>query len=301
MGDGQAPSGTCVVSYADNGGWRAGFLLDGHVLDSAHVPVLGGRGELGMRALLALGPAALAEACEQAGGLLADDGAASRPVTEVKLGPAIPDPAKILCVGLNYRAHAAESNVDVPTVPTVFAKFQNCLVGSGAGVVMPNCSDQIDYEGELAAVIGKRCKEVSEADALDYVAGYAAFNDVTARDMQHQVSQWTVGKSLDTFAPMGPGIVPAAAVGDPQALQLTTRVNGRVVQSETTAMMVFSVAQLIAFLSSAMTLEPGDVIATGTPSGVGQSMTPPVYLKAGDEVEVEIDRVGLLRNPVVAA
>jgi 2-keto-4-pentenoate hydratase/2-oxohepta-3-ene-1,7-dioic acid hydratase in catechol pathway len=299
MAEGHAPTGASVVSYADGDGWRAGFALDGRMLDSTVVPTLHEQGPLSVRELLSFGPETLADACGEATDLLAGD-AAARPFAEVTLGPAITDPAKILCVGLNYRAHAAESNVDVPTVPTVFAKFQNCLIGPSEPIVMPHVSTQIDYEGELAAIIGKRCKEVSEADALEYVAGYAAFNDVTARDLQHQVSQWTVGKSIDTFGPIGPGIVPADLVGDPQDLQLITRVNGQVMQSESTALMVFSVAELISFLSHAMTLEPGDVIATGTPSGVGVSMQPPLFLKPGDEVEVEIERVGVLRNPVVA-
>jgi 2-keto-4-pentenoate hydratase/2-oxohepta-3-ene-1,7-dioic acid hydratase in catechol pathway len=300
MAEANIGGGTSVVSYAEGGGWRAGFLLEGRLIDAAGVPILAGHDAATVRSLVALGPAALAEACEQAADLLGRDGASSRAVEDVTLGPAIPDPAKILCAGLNYKAHAAESNAELPSVPNVFAKFQNCLVGHGAPVVLPKASDKVDWEGELAAVIGTRCKGVAEADALGYVAGYAVFNDVSARDLQLQVSQWTVGKSPDTFGPIGPGIVPAAAVGDPQALQLTTRVNGQVMQSESTAMMVFSVAELVAFLSSVMTLEPGDVIATGTPSGVGQSMNPPVFLKAGDEVEVEIDRVGLLRNPIVA-
>jgi acylpyruvate hydrolase len=300
MAEPNTGTGTSVVSFAREGGWRAGFLLDGRLIDAADVPLVPGRDAVTVRSLVELGPAALAEACEQAADLLGRGGAASRTVQDVTLGPAIPDPAKILCAGLNYKAHAAESNAELPVVPNVFAKFQNCLVGHGAPVVLPKVSDKVDWEGELAAVIGTRCKAVGEADALDYVAGYVVFNDVSARDLQLQVSQWTVGKSPDTFGPIGPGIVPAAAVGDPQSLQLTTRVNGQVMQSESTAMMVFSVAQLIAFLSSVMTLEPGDVIATGTPSGVGQSMNPPVFLKAGDEVEVEIERVGLLRNPIVA-
>ena len=160
-------------------------------------------------------------------------------------------------------------------------------------------SSQIDYEGELAIIMGTRCKEVSEQEALQYVAGYTIMNDVSARDLQMQTSQYIAGKALDTFAPMGPGMVLASDIANPQSLLLTTRVNGQVVQRASTASMIFSVAAIISFLSSLLTLEPGDIIATGTPSGVGFKRTPPLFLCDGDVVEVEIDGIGQLRNPVV--
>jgi acylpyruvate hydrolase len=217
----------------------------------------------------------------------------------VIFGPPIPDPDKILCIGLNYREHARESGLEVPSVPVVFAKFRNSLIGPGAAIELPGVSQQVDYEGELAVVIGGRCKNISASDALSVVGGYCAFNDVSARDLQLQVSQWTVGKAIDTFAPMGPGLVSAHLVPDPQQLELITRLNGRVVQQSSTADMIFSVAEIIAYLSRSMTLEPGDIIATGTPSGVGFKRDPALFLKAGDVVDVEISSIGLLSNPVI--
>lgn len=219
--------------------------------------------------------------------------------SDLIFGPPIPNPDKILCIGLNYREHARESGLEVPPVPVVFAKFRNSLIGPGEAIELPAISQQVDYEGELAVVIGRRCHNVRVNDALSVVAGYSAFNDVSARDLQLQVSQWTIGKAIDTFAPMGPGMVPAHLVPDPQKLELTTRVNGQVVQQSSTADMIFGVAEIIAFLSKSMTLEPGDIIATGTPSGVGFKRTPALFLKPGDLVEVEISSIGVLSNPVV--
>ena len=219
---------------------------------------------------------------------------------EVELGPPIPDPEKIVCLGLNYPEHAAEAELDIPPVPTFFAKFRNSLVGPTSPVILTAADHFIDYEGELAVVIGKRCKHVAEQEALAYVAGYTVCNDVSARDLQMQTSQWTAGKAIDTFAPMGPGIVLAADIPDPQALTLTTRVNGEMVQRESTSQMIFSVAATIVFLSSFMTLEPGDLIATGTPSGIGARRQPPLFLHPGDIVEVEIERIGMIRNQMVA-
>jgi 2-keto-4-pentenoate hydratase/2-oxohepta-3-ene-1,7-dioic acid hydratase in catechol pathway len=220
------------------------------------------------------------------------------PLEQIELGPPIPNPDKILCLGINYREHAAEAQQEIPAVPIVFAKFRNCLIGSSSRILLPYVSTHIDYEGELAVVIGQRCRNVTEQEALSYVAGYSIINDVTARDIQMQTSQWTAGKALDTFAPMGPGIVATSQIPDPQTLTLITRVNGQEVQHDSTANMIFSVARAIAFLSSLMTLEPGDILATGTPSGVGFKRTPPLFLQDGDVVEVEIERIGSLRNLV---
>jgi acylpyruvate hydrolase len=216
-------------------------------------------------------------------------------------GPPVPDPDKILCIGLNYREHARESGLEVPVVPVVFAKFRNSLIGPGEAIKLPAISRQIDYEGELAVVIGRRCQHVNASEALSVVAGYSVLNDVSARDLQLQVSQWTIGKAMDTFAPMGPGIVPAHLVPDPQELELMTRLNGQVVQQSSTADMVFGVAEIISFLSRSMTLEPGDIIATGTPAGVGFKREPALFLKAGDVIEVEISGIDLLSNPVVGS
>lgn len=217
----------------------------------------------------------------------------------VTLRPPIADPEKILCLGLNYAEHAAEAELEVAAAPPVFAKFANSLIGASGEIVMPAVSDKIDYEGELAVVIGRRCKDVCPDEALNFIAGYSVFNDVSARDLQTATSQWTAGKALDTFAPMGPGIAPRISIADPQALELTTRVNGEIVQQANTALMIFSIKTTVAFLSSLMTLNTGDIIATGTPGGVGFSREPPSFLRAGDVVEVTIDQVGSLRNAVV--
>ncbi len=220
---------------------------------------------------------------------------------DVRLGPPVPDPSKILCLGLNYAAHIAESGLERPTFPEFFAKFPNALVGPDDDVLMPAVSADIDYEGELALVIGSRAKEVAVDDALDYVAGYMVLNDVSARDLQMRGSQWLPGKVLDTFAPCGPLLVTPDELGDPQDLSLRTTVNGRTVQDSRTSAMVFSIAEGISYLSSLMTLEPGDIISTGTPSGVAFGMETPVWLKAGDVVEVEIETLGKLSNRFVAA
>jgi acylpyruvate hydrolase len=217
----------------------------------------------------------------------------------VTLLPVIPDPQKIICIGVNYADHAAETGQAPPPYPTVFAKFANTLAASGDPIVLPSASTMPDYEGELAVVIGRPGRQISEQDALDYVAGYTAFNDVSARDFQGHTSQWTMGKSPDTFGPMGLALTTADEIPDPQELDLRTTVNGEVLQQASTADMVFTVRQLIAYLSQTMTLLPGDVIATGTPSGIGAARTPPRFLRPGDTVVISIDSVTELTNPVV--
>jgi len=202
---------------------------------------------------------------------------------------------------LNYRKHAEETGQPLPTVPTMFPKYRNALIANGAQIVLPrNNPDNVDYENELTIIIGKRCKYVTESEALDYVAGYTIMNDVSARDLQMQTSQWGAGKAVDTFAPLGPALVPASEIGNPQKLAIKTRLNGKVVQDSNTSDMVFTCAQIVAFLSNFMTLEPGDVIATGTPEGVGFKRNPPLFLKDGDIIELEIEKLGILRNPVVS-
>lgn len=228
------------------------------------------------------------------------NGAKPVELDQVELGPPVRHPSKILCLGLNYQAHADGAGFEVPPVPVFFAKFQNGLVGAEGDVVMPRVSRDIDYEGELAVVIGRRAKHVTRENALDYVAGYSVFNDVSARDLQLQTSQWTAGKAVDTFAPMGPGLVPAAVIPDPQDLMLTTKLNEEVKQHDTTGSMIFSVAETIEFISAVMTLEPGDIIATGTPAGVVFEQKQQRYLIPGDVMEVTIEGLGTLRNPVVA-
>jgi len=212
---------------------------------------------------------------------------------------AIPRPGKIVCVGLNYRDHAAEGGQDLPKAPLLFAKWPNTLIGDGEPVVLPPESTQVDYEAELGVVIGAKAKRVSENDALDHVAGYICVNDVSARDLQFADGQWTRGKSPDTFCPVGPRLVPREEIADPQALAIRCIVNGEALQDSSTAQMIFSVAEIIAYTSQIVTLEPGDLIATGTPAGVGIFRDPKVLLKDGDEVSVEIEGLGTLTNPFI--
>jgi 2-keto-4-pentenoate hydratase/2-oxohepta-3-ene-1,7-dioic acid hydratase in catechol pathway len=210
-------------------------------------------------------------------------------------------PGKIVCVGLNYRDHAIESGLELPTRPLLFAKWQSSLIGPGEPIVLPPVSSEVDFEAELGVIIGERARGVSVERALEHVAGYICVNDVSARDVQMGDGQWTRGKSFDTFCPVGPAMLPASEVPDPQALAIRCLVNGEPLQDSSTAEMVFGVAELLAFISEAITLEPGDLIATGTPAGVGFARTPPVFLSAGDEITVEIEGIGALTNSVVGA
>ncbi len=212
----------------------------------------------------------------------------------------VPRPGKLICIGLNYRDHAAESNMAIPERPVVFSKFATAVIAPGEAVVLPDTSKQVDYEAELAVVIGRRAKSVSANRALEYVLGYTAFNDVSARDFQFADGQWQRGKSCDTFAPMGPTIVTADVIPNPHKLSIKLRLNGRTMQDSNTDNLIFGIPQLISFLSETITLEPGDVIATGTPSGVGFARKPPVFLKDGDQMEVEIEGLGILNSSVEA-
>jgi 2-keto-4-pentenoate hydratase/2-oxohepta-3-ene-1,7-dioic acid hydratase in catechol pathway len=208
-------------------------------------------------------------------------------------------PGKVVAIGLNYLDHIRETGMEAPAAPLVFAKFPSSVVGPGAEIRIDRAiTERVDWEGELAAVVGQTMRDVAVADALDHVYGYTVANDVSARDVQFADGQWVRGKSLDSFCPLGPAIVTADELGDPQALALSTRVNGEVVQSSSTAEMIFGVAELLAFCSRSFTLEPGDVLLTGTPWGCGEFTDPQRSLAGGDVVEVEIERVGLLRNPV---
>ena len=209
-------------------------------------------------------------------------------------------PSKIVCVGLNYRDHAEEQGTELPAAPLLFAKWPNALIGPGEPVVIPRVSQRVDYEAELGVVIGSRVRGVSEENALEAVRGYLCLNDVSARDLQFSDGQWTRGKSPDTFCPIGPRLVPRDDVDDPQALGIRCVLNGEVMQDSTTANMIFSVAEVIAYASQTMTLEPGDLLATGTPAGVGVFREPPRLLEDGDEVTIEIERLGALTNPVRA-
>ena len=210
-------------------------------------------------------------------------------------------PSKILAIGRNYAEHAAEGGAELPKAPLLFNKLPNALSAHNAPIVLPIISEQVDFEAELAVIIGRTARRVSEAEALEYIFGYSLINDVSARDLQFGDGQWTRGKSLDTFAPLGPFITTRDEIEDVQTLKIEGVLNGEVMQSSNTSKMIFQVAYLVSYLSQGITLQPGDVIASGTPDGVGIFRKPPVLLKAGDVFEVKIEKVGALRNPVVGA
>ena len=243
--------------------------------------------------LIRKGPSAMKTAAEALG-----KGQAVDPGTVTALPP-VAHPEKIICVGLNYADHSAESGFEQPKYPTLFGRFNSSLIGHGAPIVRPQCSEQLDYEGELVAIIGKRARHVSEADALNYVAGYSIFNDASVRDYQFKSPQWTAGKNFDNSGAFGPYFVTADAL--PKGclgLKLKTILNGEVVQEAMIDDMVFSTAQIVSICSEFMTLEPGDVIVTGTPSGVGLARKPQLFMKDGDVCEVVIDQLGTLSNPI---
>jgi 2-keto-4-pentenoate hydratase/2-oxohepta-3-ene-1,7-dioic acid hydratase in catechol pathway len=278
-----------LVSYEDRAGPSAGVLLGEDVvpLSALDAPSHSVRGILG-----SVDAAALAELGERAGA--APERLA---LADLRLLAPVPDPQKIICLGLNYRDHAAESGQEIPTAPMWFAKFANSLVGSGGDIVLPDAHpDYVDYEAELAVVIGRPAHEVAVADALACVAGAMPFNDVSARDLQFQNPLWTSGKALDTFAPCGPALVTLDEIEDLHALGLRTRVNGELLQEGNTRDLIFDVPETIAWLSRTLTLLPGDIIATGTPSGVGASKNR--FLRAGDTVAVEVDGLGAVVNAV---
>ena len=222
------------------------------------------------------------------------------PLDSVRLTAPIPRPPKILCVGLNYRDHAIESKMEIPAVPTIFAKYANAVIGPGDPIVLSAATQKPDYEAEFAVVIGKRAKRVRADEWRDCVFGYTIVNDVSARDVQLATTQWTVGKSFDTFAPIGPHIVTADEIPDPHALDIRLSIGGEILQHSNTRELIFRIPALIEYLSRMMTLEPGDIISTGTPAGVGLGRTPQRWLRAGEEVVIDIEKIGTLRNPVIA-
>jgi 2-keto-4-pentenoate hydratase/2-oxohepta-3-ene-1,7-dioic acid hydratase in catechol pathway len=294
-----------LVTYDFEGDRRAGIAIEDKVVDAAsaarstRIRSEGGAAGITNRGILQMTPV------EQAGlEQVARELANSSPSDEVylmeglRLGPPIPDPEKIICLGLNYRSHAEEIGFKLPEYPILFAKYRNALGGPASPIILPDLSEEIDYEGELGVVIGKRCKHVPAEKALEYVAGYMALNDISARDLQFRSGQWLSGKALDTFAPCGPALV-IGEISDPQNLDISTILNGQVMQQGNTRNMIFSVADSIAYISQLMTLEPGDIISTGTPEGVGFQRKPPIFLRDGDTVEVSIEKIGSLKNPVV--
>ena len=275
-----------LVTYRSERGLRAGLLRGEGVVDVWDA--LGGEGR-SLRDLIASGR------LEEVDGI--GEGAASAP-PNVELLPPVPDPDKLICIGLNYRAHAAEAGIDPPQSPTFFSKFRNALTAPGASVALPAASDKVDYEAEVAFVIGKRAKEVPEPEALEHVAGYTLLNDLSARDLQFATPQWMPGKVFDGSAPCGPSLVTPDEAGPHDEIAFNLTLNGKEMQSSSTADLIFPVPALVAELSRLMTLEPGDIVATGTPSGVGSTREPRVWLKAGDEIVISSPQLGELRTTI---
>jgi 2-keto-4-pentenoate hydratase/2-oxohepta-3-ene-1,7-dioic acid hydratase in catechol pathway len=244
---------------------------------------------------------ALTGGLDRARAALAKGLAAKQFVDGTLLAP-LPNPGKVFCIGLNYRDHARETKAQIPGEPIVFSKFSSAVVGPGVSILLPRASQKVDYEAELVVVIGRRGKLISAEDAPAYIAGYMIGNDVSARDWQIEKpgKQWLLGKTPDTFGPTGPWMVTADEIPDPCDLGIRLRLNGQTMQDSTTKELIFSPAQLIEHITKVVTIEPGDIIFTGTPPGVGVARTPPVFLKSGDQIEIEIDRLGTLRNPVGA-
>ena len=278
-----------LVSFDAGDGPRAGVLEEERFVDAWALLGEPHRGSL--RELLAAGRV------DELRGRLGDTGAPSHPRSAVKLLPPIPDPDKIVCIGLNYRKHAAEVGVtELPQMPTIFAKYRNALAPAGATVRLPANSSKVDYEAEVAFVVGRQARSVAAADALDHVAGYTLLNDLSARDLQGATPQWMPGKVFDGAAPCGPYLVTADEAGAPDAIEIRLTLNGEEMQSGRTDDLIFGVAELVSQLSSLMTLEPGDIVSTGTPEGVGQGRNPRVWLKDGDEVVVESPQLGRLET-----
>ena len=277
-----------VVSYRSVRGVRAGVLRDGTVWDAWDA--LGSGGARGsVRELLEH---------DMLGGLDAALDGEGIPLSDVELDVPVPDPEKIVCIGLNYRKHAQEAGIDPPSSPTFFAKYRNALTPAGAEVGLPAASAKVDYEAEVAFVIGRRARDVVERDALDHVAGYTLLNDLSARDLQFATPQWMPGKVFDGSAPCGPALVTPEEAGDHDAIGVELTLNGDRMQCDDTGDLIFSVPALVAHLSRLMTLVPGDIVSTGTPSGVGSVRRPRVWLSDGDEVVVSSPTLGRLANRV---
>ena len=277
-----------ITSYSIDGIKSFGVVTDDGVIDAK--PLAGGPQSL-KDAIAAGSMDMIAEATVKR--------SADYSIEEVEFLPVIPDPDKIIAVGLNYRSHVLEGGRDIPEWPMIFTRFANSQVGHGQPMIKPNVSEMFDFEGEMAVIIGKRCRHVSEADALSVVAGYACYNDGSIRDYQRHTSQFVPGKSFYKSGAFGPWMVTADEIPDPGALTLMTRLNGKEMQHATTDDLLFSIPQLIQYLSTVTELVPGDVIVSGTTGGVGCYRDPPVFMKDGDIIEIELDKIGVLRNPVV--
>jgi acylpyruvate hydrolase len=315
-----------LVTFAYRGLQRVGLLEEERIIDvnRAYAALLGQRGECRARAMAdALVPAdmiGILEAGEQAlmaireavgyvreglGSAEQADGLERHGIvfarSDVTLKAPLPRPGKLILLGLNYRDHAEETGQKIPEVPTLFAKYHNSVIGPGATILIPRATEQIDYEAEFAFVIGRRGHQIPRERALDYVAGYTIINDVSARDYQFVTSQWMVGKTFDTHCPMGPTLVLKDELLDPHNLDISLSIAGEVLQQSNTKQLIFKVPETVEYLSQVMTLEPGDVISTGTPAGVGFTRKPPRWLRPGETVRVEISGLGVLENPVAKA
>jgi acylpyruvate hydrolase len=315
-----------LVTFAHRGTQRVGLLEGERVIDvnRAYAASLGQRGDVRAWALAqALVPAdmigileagdralaAIREAVEYVRGALGSGGQAEEfqrtgvvfTTGEVMLKAPIPRPGKLILLGLNYRDHAEETGQKIPEVPTLFSKYNNSVVGPGEPILIPRATEQIDYEAEFAFVIGQRGHDIARERAMDYVAGYTIVNDVSARDYQFVTSQWMVGKTFDTHCPIGPALVLKDEIPDPHNLDLQLAIGAEVLQKSNTNQLIFKIQETVEYLSRVMTLEPGDVISTGTPAGVGFMRKPPRWLRPGETVRVEIARLGVLENPVAKA
>jgi 2-keto-4-pentenoate hydratase/2-oxohepta-3-ene-1,7-dioic acid hydratase in catechol pathway len=282
-----------LVSYDAGDGVRAGVLEDERVVDAW--AALGEPHRGGLRELIA------AERVDELRGALGNSGAPSHPVAAVAILPPIPGPDKIVCIGLNYGKHAAEGGMEVPAAPTIFGKYRNALAPPDATVQLPANSRKVDYEAEVAFVVGRRAKEVPEAEALEYVAGYTLLNDLSARDLQFSTPQWMSGKVFDGSAPCGPALVTPDEAGPHDAIEIRLTLNGEQMQGASTEDLIFSVPTLLSHLSQLMTLEPGDIVSTGTPEGVGSVREPRVWLADGDEIVIESPTLGRLQTRIAGA
>lgn len=293
-----------LLTIRDGNDLRLGVRTDRGVIDvAAAQAALGASGQAAPESVdevIAGGEAALAALADLVGRADAAEAVWLLDEASLTLGPAVPNPGKIICVGLNYRKHAEESGAAIPESPVLFSKFSNTVAAPDEDVPLPGSATQYDYEVELGVIIGKPVKNVSEADALCTVFGYVTANDLSARDLQTRTSQWILGKTLDKFMPIGPYLVTADDVPDPQALQLRTWMNGELRQDSNTGDMIFTVGEIISYISKHFSLAPGDVIITGTPAGVILGLPEKNWLKAGDVVEVEVEGLGKLSNRMVA-
>jgi 2-keto-4-pentenoate hydratase/2-oxohepta-3-ene-1,7-dioic acid hydratase in catechol pathway len=277
------------VTFSElNGSARAGLLVDGAVIDLLSI------GYANVLDII-VGGAASSRKIEDAVATLPEI-----PLDKVRLHAPLPNPPRIFCVGLNYRDHAIESKMEIPKVPTIFLKLPSAVIGPQASIELPSISAQPDYEAEFAIVVGKQGSKIPRDKWEDYIFGYTILNDISARDIQLATTQWTLGKSFDTFCPIGPAIVTSDEIADPHELDIKLSIDGEVLQHSNTRELIFKAPDLLAYVSSITTLQPGDIISTGTPHGVGLGRTPNRWLKPGETVRVEIEGIGTLVNPVIA-